>query len=251
MAVDDGVVYAAVVNLPVPVKNLKEPLGTPDFSKGKGAMVALDLETGKQLWSTELPTMPFGAATVSNDLVWTTLFNGNLVAFSREDGSIVHQIKLPAASNAPIAIAGDTIITAAGFPQGKGQVPELVAYRIGATPPATTPETTATTSSTPSSTTAQAGGGGGSAAGRTVFAANCASCHTLADANASGTVGPNLDQLKPGADTVKTQVTNGGGGMPAFGGTLSAAEIQAVADYVAQVAGKGGGGGGGAQTPAP
>jgi len=47
MAVDDGVVYAAVVNLPVPIKDLKQPLGTPDFSKGKGEMVALDLNTGK------------------------------------------------------------------------------------------------------------------------------------------------------------------------------------------------------------
>ncbi|MGE0027316.1 MAG: PQQ-binding-like beta-propeller repeat protein [Thermoleophilia bacterium] len=252
MAVDDGVVYAAVVNLPVPVTNLKKPLGTPDFSKGTGEMVALDLETGKQLWSTTLPTMPFGAATVSNDLVWTTLFNGNLVAFSREDGSIVHQIRLPAASNAPIAIAGDTIITAAGFPQGKGQVPEVVAYRIGATPPAATaPETTSSTATAPSTTTAQ-GGGGGTAGGKQIFAANCASCHTLADANATGTVGPDLDQLKPEAATVQLQVTNGGGGMPSFDGTLSAAEIQAVADYVAQVAGKGGGGGGGgAPTPAP
>jgi mono/diheme cytochrome c family protein len=31
---------------------------------------------------------------------------------------------------------------------------------------------------------------------------------------------------------------NGGGRMPAFGGRLSAAEIDAIADYVARVAGK-------------
>jgi mono/diheme cytochrome c family protein len=39
-------------------------------------------------------------------------------------------------------------------------------------------------------------------------------------------------------------VTDGGGGMPAFGGRLTEAEIQAVADFVASVAGQGGGGGG-------
>ena len=37
---------------------------------------------------------------------------------------------------------------------------------------------------------------------------------------------------------VVTQVTNGGGVMPAFGGKLSAAQIQAVAKYVSSSAGK-------------
>ena len=37
------------------------------------------------------------------------------------------------------------------------------------------------------------------------------------------------------------QVTNGGGGMPAFAGTLSPEEIEAVAEYVSGVAGTGGG----------
>jgi mono/diheme cytochrome c family protein len=68
----------------------------------------------------------------------------------------------------------------------------------------------------------------------------CATCHTLADAGATGSVGPNLDDLKPDEATVKNQVTNGGGGMPAFGGQLSDAEITSVAQYVSSVAGNGG-----------
>jgi hypothetical protein len=40
------------------------------------------------------------------------------------------------------------------------------------------------------------------------------SCHTLAAAGATGTVGPNLDQLTPSQALVEHQVTNGGGGMP-------------------------------------
>jgi cytochrome c oxidase subunit 2 len=50
---------------------------------------------------------------------------------------------------------------------------------------------------------AQAGGGapaGGGAApdGKTLFAnSGCAGCHTLADAGATGTVGPNLDKAVP------------------------------------------------------
>jgi cbb3-type cytochrome c oxidase subunit III len=74
--------------------------------------------------------------------------------------------------------------------------------------------------------------------GEAIFKANCASCHTLAAAGATGTVGPNLDQLKPAMAVVVHQVTNGGSIMPAFKGKLSAAQIQAVAKYVSSSAGK-------------
>jgi mono/diheme cytochrome c family protein len=68
--------------------------------------------------------------------------------------------------------------------------------------------------------------------------AGCAGCHTLSAAGANGTVGPNLDQLKPSTDVVAHQVEVGGGAMPAFKGKLSDAQIQAVAKYVSSVAGK-------------
>jgi mono/diheme cytochrome c family protein len=79
---------------------------------------------------------------------------------------------------------------------------------------------------------------GGAANGASLFAQNCASCHTLAAAHAKGTVGPNLDQLKPSKALVVHQVTNGGGGMPAFGGRLSAKQINAIAEYVSSSAGR-------------
>jgi cbb3-type cytochrome c oxidase subunit III len=74
--------------------------------------------------------------------------------------------------------------------------------------------------------------------GKSIFTANCGSCHTLADAGTSGNVGPNLDGVKPTREKVVTQVTNGGGAMPAFKDTLDPQQIQAVADYVSSVAGK-------------
>lgn len=76
-----------------------------------------------------------------------------------------------------------------------------------------------------------------SADGEAVFTSNCGACHTLAAAGTSGTTGPNLDDLKPDQATVEQQVRNGGGGMPAFEGQLSDAEIAAVASYVADNAG--------------
>jgi cbb3-type cytochrome c oxidase subunit III len=70
--------------------------------------------------------------------------------------------------------------------------------------------------------------------------AGCSGCHTLAAAGATGTIGPNLDQLAPNLTLaiVVHQVTNGGAVMPAFKGKLSAAQIQAVAKYVSSSAGK-------------
>ena len=82
------------------------------------------------------------------------------------------------------------------------------------------------------------GGGNTATSGKDIFTANCGSCHTLKDAGTSGTVGPDLDQLKPAEARVKRQVTNGGAVMPAFKGTLTAAQIDAVAKYVSSVAGK-------------
>jgi mono/diheme cytochrome c family protein len=95
---------------------------------------------------------------------------------------------------------------------------------------------TAATNAPPTTTT----GGGKAAApdGKQIFASNCASCHTLKAAGATGTVGPNLDQLKPTQAVVDRQVTNGGGAMPAFKSTLTAAEIAAVAKFVSSNAGK-------------
>jgi mono/diheme cytochrome c family protein len=75
-------------------------------------------------------------------------------------------------------------------------------------------------------------------AGREVFAsAGCGSCHVLADAGATGSVGPDLDVLQPLPEQVATIVDTGRGAMPPFGETLDAGEIEDVAAYVAAVAG--------------
>jgi len=69
--------------------------------------------------------------------------------------------------------------------------------------------------------------------GARVFAsAGCAGCHTLKAANASGQVGPNLDELKPDESTVARQVRNGGNGMPSFRSRLSGTQIDQVATFV-------------------
>ena len=76
-------------------------------------------------------------------------------------------------------------------------------------------------------------------AGKAVFLGSsaCGGCHTLADAGASGNIGPNLDDAKPSEELVVDRVTNGQGQMPSFQGTLTEQQIADVAAYVSSVAG--------------
>jgi len=95
--------------------------------------------------------------------------------------------------------------------------------------------TTAAATTNPGATTTAppAAAQGDPAAGKAVFAsAGCKACHTLKAAGATGTVGPNLDQLKPPYDKIVHQVEVGGGPMPAFKGTLTAKQIQDVSAFV-------------------
>lgn len=76
--------------------------------------------------------------------------------------------------------------------------------------------------------------------GRVIFGQRCASCHTLAAADANGKVGPNLDQLKPPealvADAVERGRQRGNGTMPA--GIVQGEDVDAVSAFVAAVAGR-------------
>jgi mono/diheme cytochrome c family protein len=124
-----------------------------------------------------------------------------------------------------------------GAEEGENEEPAAAETQTGGTetspppPPASTP--TETSGSTGTGGSEGPGGGGDAAKGKAVFAsAGCGTCHTLAAANSTGTVGPNLDDLKPPFDAVVTQVENGGGAMPAFKDQLSGGEIQDVAAFV-------------------
>jgi cytochrome c6 len=80
------------------------------------------------------------------------------------------------------------------------------------------------------------GSGSGGAQGQQLFTSSCGTCHTLSAAGTSGTFGPNLDHLKPTEQVVLKAIGTGPGAMPS--GIYSGAEAKAVAQYVAQNAGK-------------
>lgn len=68
--------------------------------------------------------------------------------------------------------------------------------------------------------------------GAPLFAQNCGSCHALAAAGTTSTIGPNLDEVAPSQTTIVSYVQYGSDSMPAFGGTLSGAQINDLAAYV-------------------
>jgi cytochrome c oxidase subunit 2 len=125
------------------------------------------------------------------------------------------------------------------------------------------PSSSSTTSSASAATGSAATGSSATAAGKAVFTgvSGCSGCHTLADAGASGTVGPNLDvRLRTDCSTAASKRIRGAtlsqcihtaivnpyayiptgytkGVMPAtFGKTLTAGQVQSLVSYIASVA---------------
>jgi alcohol dehydrogenase (cytochrome c) len=106
---------------------------TKAFFNAVGEMVAVNQDTGTVIWDTPLPSSPFGAATVTNDVVFTTTFNGDLYALDATSGAILFKTPLSAPTNAPVAVDGDYVIAGAGYAQSATQRNMIIAYKLGAT----------------------------------------------------------------------------------------------------------------------
>jgi outer membrane protein assembly factor BamB len=130
MASDGAVVYAPVNDLPT-VFTSGEALTPPNAADGTGRMVAIDIASGRVRWDRRLPRTPYGAATISNDLVFTTTYDGTVWALARDSGEVVWRTRLAFGTNAPLVVAGDILIAAASVPL-EGQQPQLVAYLLDA-----------------------------------------------------------------------------------------------------------------------
>jgi outer membrane protein assembly factor BamB len=102
-----------------------------DFSKGSGGFTAVDAASGQTLWQKKLPAMNFGAATVANDVVFTSTFAGKVYAFDTQTGHTLWSQKTPAGINSFPAVDGDTLLVgsaAAGFV--KKPKFQLIAYSL-------------------------------------------------------------------------------------------------------------------------
>jgi alcohol dehydrogenase (cytochrome c) len=134
LAVAGGSVYVATIDLPTTFTSLTSVDAGKAAGPETGEVEALSLATGKVEWDTKFASMPLGAATVSNDLVFTALYSGALVALNRGTGATVYRRQLPTSTNSPIAVFGNAVLVPAGGPQtstsGSGGNPQLVAYTV-------------------------------------------------------------------------------------------------------------------------
>ncbi len=96
-------------------------------------MIAVNQDTGKIEWDDKLPSSPYGAAAVTNNVVFTTTYAGELYAFNAATGAILFRTKLSAGTNAPVTIDGDYVIVGAANALSSGQRPLIIAYKLGAT----------------------------------------------------------------------------------------------------------------------
>jgi alcohol dehydrogenase (cytochrome c) len=139
LASNGSTTFAAINDLPEPVCGTRtgcsrsSSAGIEAVFKATGEMVAVNQDTGQADWDTKLPSSPYGAATVTNNVVFTTTFHGDLYALNTATGAVVRKIPLPAGSNAPVTVDGDYVIAGAGVPLSSTQQPQIIAYKLGAT----------------------------------------------------------------------------------------------------------------------
>ena len=137
LASNGSTTFAAVNDLALPASATGYTAGVAaDLAaviKATGEMVAVNQDTGTIEWDTPIPSSPYGAATVTNDVVFTTTFHGDLFALDAGTGQVLLKTPLSAGSNAPVAIDGDYVIAGAGVPLSAKQQPMIIAYKLGAT----------------------------------------------------------------------------------------------------------------------
>ncbi|MCW2877871.1 MAG: Cytochrome c class [Sphaerisporangium sp.] len=103
----------------------------PDLTQGKGGLLATDVATGRVLWKRDMPQMNFGAATVANDVVFSSSYDGKMYAFDTRTGRTLWTDQARAGINSQPAIAGDTVIVGAAAPAlFQNPIPEIIAYSL-------------------------------------------------------------------------------------------------------------------------
>ncbi|MGH7868946.1 MAG: PQQ-binding-like beta-propeller repeat protein [Candidatus Dormibacteraceae bacterium] len=121
----DGVVYVPIVNAVAQFSSTN--IVNQVLSKGTGELDALDVNTGKILWASPLKAPDFGGATVAGNLVFTSTFTSQVLAFNRSSGHQVWSWQVPTYTNGLLTVVGDTILV----PADLGKTPMLIALRVG------------------------------------------------------------------------------------------------------------------------
>jgi quinohemoprotein ethanol dehydrogenase len=231
---------------------------------GDGNVTAIDAQTGKIVWQIATPDSCYsGTVTTAGNLVFVGRNTGELQAFDARNGSRLWSFQTGAGANSTVTtfmqdnqqyvafLAGGNSL--AGTPRGRnvwlfslnGTVAQLKgtgkdAGAITHAGETNTSEQSAQSDANTVDKTTSAGANdtkdikGDATAGKQVFADNCSTCHGAEGKGGNG--GPDLSAIADAKDLTKvvTQVTKGGGGMPAFNGQLNAQQIADVSTFVVQ-----------------
>jgi quinohemoprotein ethanol dehydrogenase len=220
------------------------------FGANTGTFTAIDATTGRIVWQKRwVESCYAGSATTAGNIVFIGRNDGRLQAYNATNGRLLWSFQTGAGANdAPTVFERDgheyVVFYAGGnalaaSPHGDnlrlfgldGPLGPVAAPGAGqgVEHAGATPEKT----NQPPKTNSH-GETGSAAAGQEIFASNCSTCHGAAGTGGNG--GPNLKSI-PAAKNLQHvigQVTNGGGGMPAFKGQLSQQQIQDVSTFVTQ-----------------
>jgi quinohemoprotein ethanol dehydrogenase len=238
----------------------------------EGFLTAYDMSTGKIKWQDKFPkeSCYSGAVTTAGGLVFNGHNDGDLVAYDIETGKELWSFQTGAGANTTATVfedegeekvaiyAGGNSLAATAHGENfwvfslKGTMEEAKGLEAEEEGTKHAGEKDAEEEAAEKEEAAKAEGGGeeeaaggeeaaagggaavDAAAGKEVFSEECSVCHGATGHGGNG--GPDLRTM-PLAKTqagAEKQVTNGGGGMPAFGGTLSEEEIANVAAYVSE-----------------
>ena len=125
-----------------------------NLNGGTGGLAAIDSATGKIVWQNHLPSPAYGAATVANDVVFTSTLSGKIYAFDTKTGKALWTTTAPAGINSFPAVTKDMLIIGAGASGAiKNPKDEIVAYSLNA------PAGGATTTAAPSASPGTSGSG--------------------------------------------------------------------------------------------
>jgi mono/diheme cytochrome c family protein len=187
-------------------------------------MAALDADTGEEVWRVQVGAHITGPVTWANGVLYVSDDSGRIAAYDAADGSLLWSFDVPFPAAGGIAVVDGTIYAGWGWWLANApQNPDggVIAFAPGA-----------------EGGPAPTGPGDGDDLGATVYRQSCASCH---GGSGEGANGPSMvgvtDRLS--RDEHVTVVRQGRNNMPAWEGTLTDEEIEAVVDYERDVLSQG------------
>lgn len=187
-------------------------------------LAALDADTGEERWRSDVGAHVTGPVTWANGVLYLADDSGRIAAYDADGGAQLwaHEVPFPAAGG--VAVVDGTIY--AGWGWWLAGAPDdanggLIAFGL---------DTAAAEGPAPGAEGGAGGSSGSASVGEDVYQESCAACH---GGSGEGGTGPSLVGVdeRLTRDEQITIVRDGRGRMPAWGGELTAEEIEAVVDY--------------------